>query len=99
VFNNTGKPNLGMVMVAIPDGPKSVRFVRGNDPAALRYLAETELQQKRTLFDQGPQGIDTSEIANVGPLRARSTRHARNLAADDPAKAPPSDAQESPHPQ
>jgi len=54
VFNNTGKPNLAMVMVAIPDGPTSVRFVRGNDPAAIRYLHETELQQKRTLFDEGP---------------------------------------------
>lgn len=99
VFNNTGRPNLAMVMVAIPDGPTSVRFVRGNDPATIRYLHETELQQKRTLYDEGPQEIDTSGIANLGPLRARSTRRARNLAAGNLATTPSPDPQESPLPQ
>ncbi len=99
VFNNTGKLNLDLVMVALPDGPKSVRFVRGNDPVARRYLARTESRQERTVFDSGPQQIDTSEIANLGPLRGRATRRARNLAAKDAPKAPPSNSQDSSSPQ
>lgn len=82
IFNNTGTPNPAMVMVAIPDGPKAVRFVRGTDPAAVRYLAETTAAQERLVVDNGPADVDTSEIADFGPLKGRATRRVRNLAAD-----------------
>ena len=82
VFNNNGKPNLAMVKVAIPDGPKSVRFVRGDDPAAIRYLSRTTAAQQHIILDKGPKTLDTSEIIDFGPLKGRATRHARNLDAD-----------------
>lgn len=89
VFNNNGKPNPAMVQVAIPNGPKSVRFVRGDDPAAIRYLSRTTAAQKRIILDKGPRTLDTSEIVDFGPLKGRATRHARNLAADDGPKSSP----------
>lgn len=82
IFNNTGTPNPDMIMVAIPDGPTKVRFVRGSDPAAVRYIAETKAEQERLTFDSGPANVDTGEIANYGPLKGRATRRVRNLSAD-----------------
>ena len=82
VFNNNGTPNLAMVMVAIPDGPKGVRFVRGTDPAAIRYLAVAREEQERLVVDNGPADVDTSEIADLGPLKGRTKRRVRNLSAD-----------------
>ncbi len=82
IFNNTGAPNLEMVMVAIPDGPRKVRFVQGSKPEAVRYLAETREEHDRLLLDKGPRDLDTSEVANLGPLKGRGTRRAANLAAD-----------------
>ncbi|MGI8891442.1 MAG: hypothetical protein ACR2G0_11750 [Chthoniobacterales bacterium] len=82
IFNNTGQPNMDMVMVAIPDGPKSVRFVRGSDPIAIRYVDAKRAEQDRLEMDRGPREVDTSEIANFGPLKGRTTRQVRNLAAD-----------------
>lgn len=83
IFNNTGTPNLEMIMVAIPDGSGSVRFVRGSEPEAIRYLEATRAEQERMVVDNGPQDVDTSEIADFGPLKGRATRRARNLAAGD----------------
>lgn len=82
VFNNTGTPNLAMIKVAIPDGPKAVRFVRGTDPEAVRYLEATRAEQERIVVDNGPADVDTSEVANYGPLKGRTTRRVRNLAPD-----------------
>ncbi len=82
VFNNSGTPNPDMIMVAIPDGPSKVRFVRGNDPAAVRYIAETKAEQERLTFDSGPADVDKGEIADYGPLKGRATRRVRNLSAD-----------------
>lgn len=81
IYNNEGTPNLDMVMVAIPDGPKKVRFVRGNTPEAVRYLAETKAQQELIVVDRGPADVDTSEITNYGPLKGRTTRRV-HLGAD-----------------
>ncbi len=81
IYNNEGTPNLSMVMVAIPDGPKSVRFVRGNTPEAVRYLAETKARQDLMVVDRGPEHVDTSENPNYGPLKGRATRRVR-LGAD-----------------
>lgn len=77
IFNNTGTPNPDMIMVAIPDGAKGVRFVRGSDPAAVHYIAETKAEQGRLTFDSGPADVDTGEIANYGPLKGRATRRVR----------------------
>lgn len=93
ILNSTGKPNLEMVTVAIPDGPNTVRFVRGSDPAAVKYIAETQAEQRRLIFDKGPKTLDTSEIVDLGPLKGRATRHARNLDAKD---APPPSSADSP---
>ena len=90
---------MGMVMVAIPDERGAVRFVRGNDPVATRYLAETESQQKRMRFDRGPVEIDTSEVVDFGPLKGRATRHVRNLAAHETPAAPSPGSSESLPPQ
>lgn len=79
IFNNTGRPNLEMVMVAIPDGPKSVRFVRGSDPEAVRYLEAASADQERVVEDHGPRDVDTSEIADFGPLKGRTARRIGNL--------------------
>lgn len=81
IYNNEGTPNLSMVMVAIPDGPKSVRFVRGNTPEAVRYLAETKAEQELIVVDNGPANVDTSEMTHYGPLKGRTTRRVR-LGAD-----------------
>jgi hypothetical protein len=83
VFNNNGTPNPGMIMVAIPDGPKSVRYVRGTDPAAVKYLAAVTEEQKRVVQDRGPANIGTGEIGDLGPLKGRTKRRVQNLASDN----------------
>jgi hypothetical protein len=88
IYNNLGKPNLSLVMVAIPAGPDRVRYVRGSTPEARRYLAAKETEQKRIVLDRGPREVDTSEIVDFGPLKGRGTRHARNLSADEPKGTP-----------
>ena len=82
IFNSEGTPNLGMIKVAIPDGPRKVRFVRGSDPEAIRYLQEARAEQKQLVLDNGPADVQSSEIADLGPLKGRATRRVRNLAAD-----------------
>lgn len=73
-ITNTGAPDPTLVTVAIPDGPKAVRFVRGTHPDAIRYLAETKAAQERLTVDNGPTNVDTSEMTNFGPLKGRATR-------------------------
>ena len=70
-----------MVMVAIPDGTKGVRFVRGSAPEAIQYLAQATAAQQLVVTDNGPANVDTSEMTNYGPLKGRTTRRVRLGAA------------------
>ena len=77
IYNNEGRPNLDLVTVAIPEGSNSVRFVKGNTPEAVRYLAETKAKQDLMVVDRGPENVDTGENPNYGPLKGRATRRVR----------------------
>lgn len=82
VINSSGTLNLGAVMVALPDGPKAVRFVRGSDPAARRYLEKTQAEQEKYLVNNGPSDLDLGEIVKAGPLTGSTKRRVRNLKPD-----------------
>lgn len=69
VYTSAGTFNPALVTVAIPDGPKAVRFVRGSDPEAIKYLEDARAKQKLFVVDNGPLDVDTSEIVKGSALQ------------------------------
>lgn len=79
VVNSSGGMNWESVEVAIPGPLGSVEYVKGNDARAVAYLASVREKRDEVVVDNGPTGVDDTDIPRFGTPNAAGRRRVKVL--------------------
>jgi len=74
VIGSDGKYNLNAIRVAVPNAVNEITYVSGTDPSAIAYMAGMQATQKSMIIDNGPAGVDTSELPPAGSMLGQQKR-------------------------
>lgn len=62
IVQSNGQYNLNAVHIAVPDQFHHVRLLPGTDPAAAKYLADSEAQHASVWDDSGAADVDPNSV-------------------------------------
>jgi hypothetical protein len=65
---------LSTIRIAVPDTTGHIHYLPGSDPQAVAYLAEKAAARQHLIVDNGPSGVDTSQLPPGNAFASQSNR-------------------------